>query len=364
MVLTNYAFSQKTEYAGYYGFRYRDANPVFLQHVIDALKPGGRAAVVVPDGVLFDDKSQYLKVRQSLLRNCDVQAVIKLHRFVFKPYAGQPTSIVIFRKGTPTRRIWFFRVDDDGYKKTGSKFGRPPIEANDLLALRHAWDEKEETPRSFTIEIDRIMENGYKLIPNAYVPVSTHTERWAPLGGSGGLCEITIGNTPSTRNAEFWDGTHPWATITDFSSKYIESTGRKITDVAVATAKPRLIPENSVLFSFKLSIGRTAIAGCPLYTNEAIAALIPKDDRVLPEYLYHVLPQLDYTPYQQPATKGETLNKCSLARVLVPVPSIDEQKTVIVTMRQKDEELASYLEQAEGTRRSARQYIQEHIQNA
>ena len=88
VVLTNYAFSQKTDFAGYYGLRNRDANPVFLQHVIDALKPGGRAAVVVPDGVLFDDKSQYRAVRQNLLRNCDVQAVIKLHRFRVQALCG------------------------------------------------------------------------------------------------------------------------------------------------------------------------------------------------------------------------------------------------------------------------------------
>ena len=123
VVLTNYAFSQKTDFAGYYGLRNRDANPVFLQHVINALKPGGRAAVVVPDGVLFDEKSQYLAVRQNLLRHCNVQAVIKLHRFVFKPYAGQPTSIVLFQKGRVTKQVlWFFGIENDGYKKTSSKF--------------------------------------------------------------------------------------------------------------------------------------------------------------------------------------------------------------------------------------------------
>ena len=362
VVLTNYAFSQKTDYASYYGLRNRDANPVFLQHVIDALKPGGRAAVVVPDGVLFNDKSQYLKVRQNLLRGCDVQAIIKLHSFVFKPYAGQPTSIVFFRKGRPTKRVWFFSVGDDGYKKTGSKFGRPIIEANDLPALRQAWEEREETELSFSADITSVEEHAYKLIPNVYQLTPERGENWVPLGGPQGLCQIVIGKTPSTRDPECWGGPHPWATITDFSTKIIDQTARQITDKALLSAAHPLIPKSSVLLSFKLSIGKTAIAGRPMYTNEAIAGLIPKDGRVLPEYLYYVLTQLDYRSYQQPATKGETLNQRSLATVLVPVPSIEQQEQIIATMQERDREVNRYRELAEAADQAAESYIQGQIQ--
>ena len=270
VVLTNYAFSQKTDFASYYGLRRRDANPVFLQHVIDALKPGGRAAVVMPDGVLFDDKLQYLTVRQNLLRNCDVQAVIKLHRFVFKPYANQPTSIVLFHKGRPTRQAWFFSIENDGYKKTGSKYGRPPIGSDDLPALRRAWESREDTELSFSVDVARVLEQGYKLTPNMYRTEPEHGDKWLPLGGPQGLCEIVIGKTPSTRDRECWDGSHSWATIGDLSSKFINQTARQITDVALERIQPPLIPENSVLFSFKLSIGRTAITGRPSLVGQCI----------------------------------------------------------------------------------------------
>ena len=196
VVLTNYPFSQRTDCASYYGLRNRDANPVFLKHVIDALKPGGRAAVVVPDGVLFRDGPQYVRVRQMLLETCNVNAVIKLHNYVFKPYAGQPTSIIIFEKGSPTTEVWFFDVRDDGYQKTGSKFGRSPIAANDLLRLRQAWDGKEATPLSFTVHRDAIIQNQYKLIPNLYQSMLQSTDQWIPLGGLSGLCEILIVRHP------------------------------------------------------------------------------------------------------------------------------------------------------------------------
>ncbi len=201
VVLTNYAFSQKTEYAHYYGLRNRDANPVFLQHVIDALKPGGRAAVVVPDGVLFNEKSQYLKVRENLLRDCDIQAIVKLHRFVFKPYAGQPTSIIVFNKGLRTRRLWFFNIENDGYKKTGSKFGRPIIGANDIPALRYAWENKDETDVSFAVDIQNVAECGFKLIPNVYERRGEVGSNWVPLGGASVMYPKYVG-----KSGRHWPG--------------------------------------------------------------------------------------------------------------------------------------------------------------
>ncbi len=124
---------------------------------------------------------------------------------------------------------------------------------------------------------------------------------------------------------------------------------------------PTLIPANSVLFSFKLSIGKTAIAGTPLYTNEAIAGLIPRDSRVLPEFLYYVLPHLDYRKYQQPATKGETLNKRSLAEVLVPVPSIEQQREIVLSMRDREEEIERLRNLAKVEEQVAKDYMESQI---
>ncbi len=361
VVLTNYPFSQKTDYASYYGLNYRDANPVFLKHVIDALKPGGRAGVVVPDGVLFGERTQYVRVRKMLLRECNVRAVIKLHNYVFKPYAGQPTSILIFEKGKPTSDVWFFDVKDDGYKKTGSKLGRPPIAATDLITLRQAWGDSENTSHSFTVNSNIIAKNGHKLIPNLYHTKPVRSENWVPLGGDTGLCDIIIGKTPSTQDSSYWDGPYLWATITDFSKKYIGQTNRTITTAAVQLMNDKLVPPSTLLFSFKLSIGKTAISQHELYTNEAIAALVPKDGRVLTEYLYYILPALDFTQYQQPAAKGLTLNKRSLPKILVPVPSIKEQEVFIQAMRRKDDEVNQYLDRAEKVRLDAKGLLQDHI---
>ena len=110
-----------------------------------------------------------------------------------------------------------------------------------------------------------------------------------------------------------------------------------------------------------MTIGKTAIAGQRLFTNEAIVALIPKDNRVLPEYLYYVLPRLDYTPYSQPTAKGNTLNKKSIQRVLIPLPPIEEQESLIAHMNVQEEKMNEYKRLAEMTQHESEQYMQGYL---
>jgi type I restriction-modification system DNA methylase subunit len=103
------------------------------------------------------------------------------------------------------------------------------------------------------------------------------------------LFEIKIGGTPERSNPNYFRGSNLWVSIADMKQKYITDTREKISDEAVKASNVKLIPKGTVLYSFKLTIGRVAIAGDNLYTNEAIAAFIPKrgtEDIISNEYLY------------------------------------------------------------------------------
>ena len=110
------------------------------------------------------------------------------------------------------------------------------------------------------------------------------------------------------------------------------ATERTITDEAVEETSVKRLPKGTVLLSFKLTIGKVAIAGCDLFTNEAVAGLVPKDDRILPEYLYHLMPAIDLRSHMQPAAKGRTLNKRILESIRIPVPSRDQQAEFVERM--------------------------------
>jgi len=106
----------------------------------------------------------------------------------------------------------------------------------------------------------------------------------------GNVCEIKIGGTPSRANAEYYkDGKNIWVSISEMNGQIIIDTKEKLTDLGVKNSNVKLIQKGTTLLSFKLSIGKTAIAGKDLYTNEAIAGLEIKNDfknKISNEYLF------------------------------------------------------------------------------
>ncbi len=336
--LTNFAFSQKTDYGSFYDFDTTDANPIFLKHIFDSLNINGRCAVVVPEGVLFDTKKEYLKIRKLLTEYAEVEAVIRLHGFVFKPYTGQPTSILIFNKGKKTKKVWFFDVTEDGFKKTGSKKGRRKIIEDDLVLLRQIWREKTETDKSFFIDFETIKENNYKLSMNNYMKIDKKgkTIKLKELLKDN---EIIMGFTPDRSDDAFWfGGKHTWVTISDLGDgMYVSSSKEKITDLAVKPQK--LLPIDTLLFSFKLSIGKVAITQKPLFTNEAIAGLIVEDP-IIRKYLYYILPKIDYETNR--ATKGDTLNKDTVENLEIPYHK-DMIKSIVDQLDKLEDERLRFL---------------------
>jgi type I restriction enzyme M protein len=195
VVLTNFPFSQTTDFSSYYGFTGDDANPVFLKHIIDALDDGGKAGVVVPEGLLFDEQAEYVKIRKILLQTCKVSAIVKLHNYIFRPFTGQSTSIIFFEKGKPTTDVWFFEVQEDGYKKSSSKKGRLPIKESDLPMLRQIWEDKPISEKSWTASERTISGKNYSLSADDYTPKSKGGGKFDEVELST-LAETKLGKTP------------------------------------------------------------------------------------------------------------------------------------------------------------------------
>jgi len=146
-----------------------------------------------------------------------------------------------------------------------------------------------------------------------------------PIKKLSEICDITIGRTPARKNHEYWGKGNKWAAISDLTSKLICKTKEEITDYAVAQSRCRKVPKGTLLFSFKLTIGKMAFAGCDLYTNEAIAALhIKHQEELYSEYLFYAL-QVARLLGSNQAVMGKTLNSKSLAQIKIPLPSLDDQ---------------------------------------
>jgi type I restriction enzyme M protein len=171
VILANPPFAgkiQKESILADIGLETRDTELLFLKWFMDHLANGGRAGVIVPNGVLFGSGKADKKVRELLLTTCDLQAVIALPSGVFKPYSGVGTAVFIFEKGRPTESVWFYELTADGLSLDDK---RAPIEANDIPDLIAKWPTREEGPNSFTVPIDRLRDNGWQLMVGRYKPV-------------------------------------------------------------------------------------------------------------------------------------------------------------------------------------------------
>ena len=153
------------------------------------------------------------------------------------------------------------------------------------------------------------------------------------------ICTIQIGKTPSRHESDYWrDGTHAWLSIADMNQgRYLNNTKEYITDLGVKASNIKLIPKNTLVLSYKLSIGKVGITQKPMYSNEAIASLTELDSQVDINYLYWALQHIDLLENADRAAMGKTLNKAKLSEVKIPLPPLAEQRRIASILDQADE---------------------------
>ncbi|MCA9994252.1 MAG: SAM-dependent DNA methyltransferase [Anaerolineales bacterium] len=125
---------------------------LFLELILQLLKPGGRAAVIVPEGVLFGSTRAHKTIRQKLLAETELQAVISLPGGVFQPYTGVKTSILVFTKGSQTETVWFYEVAADGESLNAKRTPEP--ENNDLWDMRLKFKLRHGLPAPAFVRLD------------------------------------------------------------------------------------------------------------------------------------------------------------------------------------------------------------------
>jgi len=147
----------------------------------------------------------------------------------------------------------------------------------------------------------------------------------------GEVCKFDIGGTPSRSINEYYEnGNNLWASVRELNGGYIYDTKEKLTDLGVKKSSVKLFAKDTILFSFKLSIGKTAIVGNPLYTNEAIAGILSKNNSVLDnKYLYHYLTINDFSKLGSGILGNGSLNKKSLENIKIPIPPLERQQEIV-----------------------------------
>ena len=156
---------------------------LFLVLMLRMLKQGGRCAVIVPDGVLFGSSKAHKTLREMLVEQHQLEAVVKLPAGVFKPYAGVSTAILFFTKDGRTTDVWFYDVQADGFSLDDK---RDPVDQNDLPDVRRRWAKRnpkkdtDRTAKAFFVPKQEIAAGAYDLSINRYKEIIHEEVKYDP----------------------------------------------------------------------------------------------------------------------------------------------------------------------------------------
>jgi type I restriction enzyme M protein len=165
---------------------------LFLALFLRLLRTGGRAAVIVPDGVLFGSSKAHKALRKILVEEQKLDAIISMPSGVFKPYAGVSTAILFFTKTNSggTDQVWFYDMRSDGFSLDDKRSPQPDksdlpdilVRWQDFRAGGKAETERKRTEQSFLVPKEEIAGNDYDLSINRYKEVVYEAVTYDPPG--------------------------------------------------------------------------------------------------------------------------------------------------------------------------------------
>lgn len=176
---------------------------------------------------------------------------------------------------------------------------------------------------------------------------------------------LSMGKTPSRNNPSYWEsGTNKWVSISDMATygRYTGGTQELITDKAVAESGIKMVPHGTIIMSFKLSIGRTAVTSEDIYTNEAIMAFCDVNEkRFNKTFLYFLIANKNWLLNAKQAVKGQTLNKESIGNAKIIVPPVELQEHFASIYNQADKSISELRKSVDAIDKVIKSLINENL---
>ena len=145
---------------------------LFMSLFTKMLNMGGRGAVIIPTGVISNANKAFQGVREKLIENNQLEAVISMPSGVFEPYTGVETAILVFTKGGQSENVWFYEMEHDGFTLDKR---REFSNKNDIPDIIEKYKAKAESKKSFNVPLKDLRENEYNLLPSRYKEIEYKT---------------------------------------------------------------------------------------------------------------------------------------------------------------------------------------------
>ena len=338
-----------------------NAVSLFIQTIINSLKINGKCAVVLPHGQdLFSKANMYVTIREYLMKTCDLKEIIYLPAGIFE-YTSIKTCVFFFVKKREGADVLETVIKTSkNHKEIGREYKFSKTHQTSVVKFYEYNQVTDEKHSLIDIDIKDIANNSYSLNYTEYMKDDiVEYEEGVVIKTLGDSCDFDIGGTPSRSKNEYYDnGNNLWVSVRELNGGYIYDTKEKLTDLGVKNSSVKLFEKGTILFSFKLSIGKTAIVGNPLYTNEAIAGISSKDNGLLNnKYLYYYLTINDFSKLGAGILGNGSLNKKSLAQIKIPIPSLERQQEIVNYCKNNDKLIKKLEQEIETNKEQAKLFI-------
>ena len=309
---------------------------LFVDYMAEHLTPTGRAAIIVPEGIIFQSQTAYKELRKMLVENSLV-AVISLPAGCFNPYSGVKTSILLLDKSIARQSdtIGFFKVENDGF---GLGAQRRAIEKNDLTqvqaelasyfqALRTRASTETLLAVTSTAQIvpkEKIAANGdYNLSGERYREGAARATRY-PIVPLGEAAEVVAGQSPPGESYnETGAGIPFYQGKTEFCEMFIGAPTMWTTD------PQRFAEVGDILISVRAPVGPVNLATQRICIGRGLATIKPAADKLLSSYAFYFLRS------QEPNIKGDvgavfaSINRNQIEAIQIPLPPLEVQKEIV-----------------------------------
>jgi type I restriction enzyme M protein len=336
-----------------FGVKANRSEVLFVDYFMEHLTAEGRAAVIVPEGIIFQSAGAYVNLRKLLL-NGYLWAVASLPAGLFNPYSGVKTSILFMDRkvaalGGP---VLFAKVEADGFdlgaQRRANGVGDLPA-ALELLLSAHDKLTQGAVPsdlhgRLFEktaidhLAVPREMilaEGDNSLSMERYRPQEKRGKQKWPMVKLGDVCEFLSGGTPSKNDPNNWNGDIPWVSPKDMKALIINDSIDHISKNGIKNSATRFVPPRTILIVVRSGILAhslpIAMTGSPVAFNQDIRALITSK-KVLPEYVLAVLAGNEKKILQSGIKRGGTVHSFQsgyLEKLELPLPPLSVQEEIV-----------------------------------
>ncbi len=311
---------------------------LFVDYIMNHLRPKGRAGIIVPEGIIFQSGIAYKQLRKNLVED-GLYAVVSLPSGVFQPYSGVKTSILLFNNelAKKSKEMLFIKIENDGFDLGAQRRTSAKNDLPQALETLKTWQEELvilALPgiQSLSVPKSKIAETGdYNLSADRYRVATDYSNAKWPIAKLGEVVlDMKDGGTPSRSKPEYFGGNVYWAVVKDIEPE-IYDTKEKLTEAGLKNSSAKVWPVNSVIISLGATIGNVGIAKVPVATKQGLSGIVVNKERIFPKFLYYILVgQKEFIQSQATGASIKEVRPSKLQEILtIPLPPLEIQDQIV-----------------------------------